>query len=150
MQFFYCTVESDVTLYLSQFRGNRPSNSKDETHDRHTAFSHKFTWIMRQNYTLWHRKRCIKCRWDFTIKLREMDCLLNSNTHMVTVIFYTYKDLCFSSIKYSTTHDNCLQEFLLNICNLGSFRENRSSKILERKSRLYNHKRKVVINFIRI
>ena len=40
--------------------------------DRHMAFSHKYTWTLWQNYTLWHRKRWRIWICVFTIFMHEV------------------------------------------------------------------------------
>ena len=36
---------------------DHPVSEIKNYNDRHIAFSHKYTWILRWNYMLWHRKR---------------------------------------------------------------------------------------------
>ena len=71
---------------------------------RHLVLLHKYTWILWQNYTLWHRKR-----------LRIWRCFYNCHTwsssriltRMIKIILDSYmRSWCLSPIKYGTTHDN--------------------------------------------
>ena len=47
----FCTIEGSFTLHLAKFRGN-PVPEIKSYNDRHMAFSHKYTSILWQNYTL--------------------------------------------------------------------------------------------------
>ena len=98
---FFCKFKGCFALLLTKFKDNWQSSSRKKNYnDCHMEFSHKYIWILWQNYTPVTRKKVENMvmyfynrhRWSFT----------RTPTQIIKIILYSYVGPYFSPIKYST------------------------------------------------